>query len=106
MEQGEGQELHAKVAGQELDLKNVPLNTIATIATLIVIAGAAAGGYFWADAHSKETRDASKVFVEAIKDQTAAIRSATVVAKEQNCLLRYQGRSPAERAAFCADITR
>lgn len=89
-------ELSAKVAGQELNLKGVSLNTIATVATLVAVGVL----LYIAFAHAQDSRDASSAFVGAIKEQTTAIKEATQVQREGNCLLVVKD------AEQCRRITR
>ena len=76
-------ELAAKIGGQEVSLKGVSINTIATVLTLLLVILV---GYVLY-AHQQDTRDASVAFVGALKEQTVAIKEQTVVAREQNCLI-------------------
>ena len=80
---GETGELEAEIAGQKLSLKNVSLNTIATVATLVVVCVLA--WVMWQ--HTADAREAQSSFVAAIKEQTSAIKEQTAVAREQNCLI-------------------
>src|SRR5688572_7348554 len=75
-------ELTAKVAGQELALKGVSINTIATVVTLIAVGVL----LYIAFSHAQDSRDAGAAFVGAIKEQTTAIKEATQVQREGNCL--------------------
>ncbi len=97
-------DLDAEIAGQKLSLKNVSINTIATVATLMVVSVLMYGGL----QHVQEAREASAAFVAAIKDQTAASREQTGVMKEQVCMLRFDqaDRGKQENIAFCKQITR
>jgi hypothetical protein len=74
---GNGADIDLKLAGQEVKLKNVKsLNTLATVATLIV---ACVLGYAFY-VHAGETKDASKELVLALREMAQA-------AREQNCLI-------------------
>lgn len=76
-----GADLGLKVAGQEVNIRNVKsLNTIATVTTLLLVCVAITGGYLMFTAHAAETKDASKELVQALREMTTA-------AREQNCLI-------------------
>lgn len=94
-------ELSADIAGQHLTLKNAPVNTIATMATLILVSLIAYVLY----GHQQDARDGSASFVGAIKEQTMVQKEQTVVLREANCLQSYQG-PPDGKASFCKQIAR
>jgi hypothetical protein len=76
-EQKTGADVEVEIAGQKVNLKNVKsLNTLATVATLILVC--VLGYAFYV--HAGETKDASKDLVQALKEMTSA-------AREQNCLI-------------------
>ena len=80
------QELSADTPLGKYSYKGQHLNTIATVASLII-------GFVLLYAmfqHLGDQKDANR----AMKDLTSALR-------ENNCLQRYEGRDKAERAAFC-----
>lgn len=98
---GENGDLDATIAGQKISLKNVSVNTIATVATLIIVTLIAYVLY----THQQDAREASAGFVTAIKEQTTVQKEQTTVMREANCLQSYQG-PPAEKASFCKSIAR
>lgn len=91
-EQTNGSDVDLSIAGQRINLKNVKsLNTLATVATLILVC--VLGYAFYS--HAGETRDASKDLVGALKEMTQA-------AREQNCLISM----PIEQRARDPEICR
>lgn len=91
---GETGELDAEIAGQKLSLKNVNINTIATV----LGAGAAIFGCFLIYQHAGASSIESTALVQALKEQTQAIR-------ENTCVSTYRG--PVEqREQFCKQISR
>jgi hypothetical protein len=94
-------ELDATIAGQKLSLRNVSLNTLATVLTLLIVILIAYVLY----THQQDAKEASAGFVTAIKEQTIVQREQTVVMREANCLQGYQG-PPDGKASFCKTISR
>ncbi len=97
-EQTNGADLSVKVAGQEVNVRNVKsLNTLATITTLIAVCVGGFAIYTIVAAHAAETKDASRELVQALKEMTQT-------AREQNCLISMpQDRRDAE---LCKRISR
>jgi hypothetical protein len=85
-----------------LSIKSFQMNTLLTFVG-VVFAGACAVALWF---HMGETKDASSAFVHALKEQTIAMKDQTQVAREQNCLMRFDQRERQERADFCRQITR
>lgn len=80
-DENNGADVAVEVAGQKINLRNVKsLNTLATVATLILVASAIGVGYVMAAGHVADTKEASKELVTALKEMTQA-------AREQNCLI-------------------
>lgn len=77
-------ELDAQIAGQKLNIKNAPINTLATVATLIIVCLIA----YVLFTHQQDTREAGAAFVGAVKEQTTAVKEQTMALREQNCLAR------------------
>lgn len=95
-DQPNGADVSVKVAGQEVNLRNVKsLNTIATIATLIVVCAALPYAY----SHVQDTKESGKELVNALKEMTQT-------AREQNCLMRFEQHERKEQAEFCRTISR
>lgn len=95
-------ELTAKVAGQEVSLKNVSLNTIATVTTLVAVGVL----LYVAVTHSQEAKDSGRAFVEAIKEQTKSQLEQTSVMREQTCIMRFDQKDRQTNADFCKQIAR
>ena len=89
------QELTADTALGKFNFKGSSLNTLATVATLIVACLVA----FIVYGHSGDSKDTNRELVSAIKEMAQASR-------EQNCLMRFDMRERAERADFCKQISR
>lgn len=98
-EQTSGADVAVKIAGQEVNLKNIKsLNTLATVATLMVVCAASAYGYSIASVHVTETKEASGALVNALKEQTQVMR-------ESICLQTYRGPEE-QKASFCKAVAR
>lgn len=94
---GETGELDAEIAGQKISLKNVALNTMATFVTLV---GVVLIVYMLYD-HQQSSRDAAKLFVDAVKEQTLAVKESTITQREQNCLLQFEQKERILQADNC-----
>jgi hypothetical protein len=106
-EKENGADVALKFAGQEVNLRNVKsLNTIATVATLVVCAVGFAVGYQMITAHAQDSRDNGKEFVQAIKEQTQAVKEQTAASREQTCILGFDQKDRPQQAQFCKSITR
>ena len=99
--QQETGELTAKVAGQELSVRGVSINTIATVVTLAAVSVILYMGY----THGQDMRESQGAVVKAMQLIADAQQQANQIHRETNCLIGYQG--PAEnKAAFCKTVTR
>lgn len=94
-------ELSAEVAGQKLSLKSVALNTLATVATLILVVVIAV----LLHQHQQDAKVTGEAFVSAVKEQTGAIKEQTSALRENTCIAAYQGPA-SERASFCKQVSR
>lgn len=92
--------LDAEIGGQKLKYSG-PVNTLFTVLTFFVV-GLLAYGLYTHDQNSKET---ALAFVGALKEQTAAMKDGTAVAREQNCLLKFSQEQRQVNAEFCKQIT-
>jgi hypothetical protein len=101
MEETAGQELSGEIAGQKFSMKNLPVNTIATVATLILVGIVAAVLY----QHESQSASRDIAYIGAIKDQTSAMREQSQALRENTCVQSYQGPVP-DKAAFCKSVTR
>lgn len=95
-------ELDAEIAGQKISLKNVSINTIATVVTLIGVSLLIYVAY----THQQDSRDSQASFILVIKEQTGAIKESTSIQREQNCLLRFDQKDRQANADFCKQISR
>ena len=98
----EVEELSGEIVGQKFSLKSVALNTLATVVTLCGVVVISV--LLWQ--HQIDAKEAGKGFVEALKEQTVAMRESTQVGREQNCLLRFDQKERQSNAEFCRQITR
>lgn len=89
------QELSADTALGKFAFKGSSLNTLATVATLIVVCIIAWVGY----GHATDTREISKDLANAMRDMAQATR-------EQNCLIRFDQKDRQQNADFCKQISR
>ena len=89
------QELTADTAIGKFAFKGSSLNTLATVATLIVVCIIAYVGY----GHAADTKETNKELVSAIREMAQASR-------EQNCLMRFDLRERQQNADFCKQISR
>ena len=102
MANAEVEEISGEIVGQKFSLRSVALNTLATVATLTGVVVISI--LLWQ--HQIDAKEAGKGFVEALKEQTVAMRESTQVGREQNCLLRFDQKERQSNAEFCRQITR
>lgn len=95
------EELSAEIAGQKVSVKTLHLNTLATVATLILSALVAFALY----THSQEAKSAAQEFVSAIREQTKAVRDQTTAQREQNCLISFREEDRTRQAEFCKRLS-
>ena len=87
-----GADVDLKIGGQEVRLKNIKsLNTLATVATLIILCTAAAYGY----THIQDSREVAV----AMRDMAQAIR-------EGNCINSYPEHVRESRVEHCKRMVR
>lgn len=102
-ERNGGADISAKIAGQEVTIKNIKsVNTIITILTFATVCMIA----FLLYEHRFDERGAKAEFVMAIKELTSAQRETTAVAREQNCLLSFPSEQRAVQVEFCKRMSR
>lgn len=85
-----------------INIKSFQMNTLLTFVAVVFSGAALAGIWF----HMNETRETGAMFISALKEQTIAIRDQTQVAREQNCLMRFDQKERLERAEFCRSVSR
>lgn len=79
-------------------VKSANLNTLATVATFVIVCVASAYGYSIAGTHVSETKELSTALVAALREQTQVLREA-------NCLNTYHGPED-QKAGFCRQVAR
>lgn len=89
------QEVSADTAIGKFSFKGSNLNTLATVATLIVTCMIAYVVY----AHAGEDKDTKKELIGAIKEMAQANR-------EQTCMLRFEQKDRQHNADFCKQVSR
>jgi len=98
-ENGFGADVEANIAGQQIRVRNVKsLNTLATVATLIICICGFAIGYQMFDAHAKDTKETTNAVVAALKDLTKVHReNGKEQVKEQRTLRCVMGSEQKDR---------
>lgn len=91
----QSEQFDADIAGQKLSIRSQSLNTIATIATLVVTVLIA----YMLFGHGTDTREASRELAAALKDMTQA-------AREQNCLITLPPERREQNTELCKRISR
>lgn len=96
-----GADVNLEIAGQKVNLRNI--KSLNTFLTLVAALASSFGVYLLVE-HQNQSRDASRVFIEAVKEQTVVMKEQTSVAREQNCLIAM----PMDRRdpEFCKRIAR
>lgn len=89
------EEIDAEIGGQKFSLKTASLNTVATVATLILVSVVAY--IMWG--HASDTKEASRDLSLALKDMTQA-------AREQNCLISLPQERREQNADLCKRLSR
>ena len=106
-----GADVALKVAGQEINVRNVKsLNTGMTIATFIIVVCASVIGYQMFDVHAKEVKEGGTQLAAALRDLAKAHRETSRdQVKEQrmlNCLIVSEQRDRRRLYDDCERITR
>lgn len=84
-----------KLSRDGISLKSATLNTLLTL----IAALAGVGSLVLLLQHQQDMREANLAFVSAVKDQTAAIKEQTKVAREANCLIIVKDPEQCRRIA-------
>lgn len=111
VEQESGADVALKVAGQEINVRNVKsLNTGMTIATFIVVVCAAVIGWQMFDAHAKDAKENGTQLVAALRELAKAHRETSgAQVREQrmlNCLIVADQKDRRRAWEDCERITR
>ena len=101
-DQQQVEEISAKIAGQEINLKSLHMNTLLTGIGALFAGVCAVGLYF----HIQHEDSANLAFIGALKEQTTAIKEQTQVGREQNCLMRFDTKDRQQNSEFCKQVTR
>lgn len=100
-QQQETADLNLKVAGQEVNIRNIKsVNTILTTGAFI----AACFGVYLLMQHQVEAKQGANAFMEALKEHTSAIRAQTAASREQTCIMRFDQKERQQNAEFCKSI--
>lgn len=98
-----GADIDVVVAGQQVKLRNIKsLNTVCTIITLVIVTLLAYAMYL----HQQDSRDATSLFLQAVKEQTVAMKDSTVAQREQTCMMRFDQVQRQGQVEFCKSISR
>ncbi len=101
-ETGNGADVAVDAFGAKVNVKNV--KSLNTILTLIAALAASFCAYL-INQHQVEAKDAGKSFVEALKEQTEAMRDGIAATREQTCLLRFDQKERQTNAEFCRTVS-
>jgi hypothetical protein len=91
-----GSDIALKVAGQEINVKNV--KSLNTVLTAFGAAGAIFGAYL-VHAHTLDAKEGSKELASALKEVAQASR-------EQTCIMRFDQKDRQSNADFCKQVSR
>lgn len=84
--------------------KSLHLNTLATVAGLILTACIGVAIWFLngqLEAHRMDAKEMSINFVSAVREQTVATKELAVANREQNCLLQFKQEERPAQADQC-----
>ncbi len=96
------EEISAKVAGQEISVKSMHLNTLATVFTLIAVSLL----LFMMFTHAEDARQANRDFSAAVKEFTAVSKEQTGAMREYTCMARTDFQDKNAQAAYCSRMGR
>lgn len=103
--EADGQEVDVSIMGNRFSGKNLPVNTMATVATLVILCACATWAFAAFTAHTEETKAGTVALVGALKEQTIAIREQTGAQREQTCLARFAERDRPANADWCKQVS-
>lgn len=89
------EQIDADIAGQKISLKSNSLNTIATVATLMLVTVIAYSLY----THGTDTKESSRELVSALRDMAQ-------VQRESNCLNTLPQERREANASLCKQNSR
>lgn len=99
---GVTEEVTAKIAGQEISVKSMHLNTLATVASLMMIAVL----LFMVFNHMQDAREANAHFTSAVKEFTTVSREQTGAMREYTCMARTDFQDKNAQAEYCRRLGR
>lgn len=97
-----GEELSGEIAGQKFSAKNLPINTLATVATLVLVSIIAYVLY----QHEVHAANRHGDYLNALREQTQAIREAAQAQRETTCINTFPESQREAKSAFCKQISR
>ena len=99
-EEKNGADVAVKIAGQEFNVRNVKsLNTLATVATLVICVCGFTIGWFLIDAHATSTTKRDDTLISVLKEQAIAQRVT-------NCLMATPQDQRESKLPTCERIAR
>lgn len=96
------EKLSAKIGGQEFSATLSNLNTVATVAILMIVTGIAVAMYM----QSMATRDAKEDFRTITREVVVALKEMTVATREQNCMLAFPPERREANVELCKRMAR
>lgn len=117
-EETNGADVAVEIAGQKVNLRNVKsLNTLATIATLIVVcligymvfthtADAKDNGKEIAAELKAQNKETAAILKDANRELSEVLKELARAAREQNCLLSLPQEKRIENVEICKRISR
>lgn len=100
MSEENGADVNLEVGGQKIAVRNVKsLNTLATVATLIMVICMAVIGYQMLDAHAQHSVKNTDTLISVLKEQAVAQRVT-------NCLMATVQEQREAKLATCERIAR
>ena len=95
-------QLNVKAFGAEGSIKTSSLNTVATVATLMIVTGLAVAMY-QAGISAREARDEFKIITREV---VSALREMTQATREQNCLMAFPPERREANMDLCKRVSR
>lgn len=96
------EKLSAKIGGQEVSVAVSNLNTVATVATLMIVTGIAVAMYM----QGQLAKDAKEDFRTITREVVVALRDMTVATREQNCMLAFPPERREANVELCKRMAR
>lgn len=92
----------AKLGGQEVSVTTSNLNTVATVATLMIVSGIAVAMFMQSQA-SRDAKDDSRAITREI---ITALKDMAIATREQNCMLAFPPERREANAELCKRMAR